>query len=224
MMEELNPAQRWVWFGLLLMAGDSNEEGLIYKRKAANGELIGYSDKYISEHLDVDFRTFTKAKMSMLEHKKIGYIEQSCIKILNWEKYQSEYSRQKKYRNDDKSDKNNCNLLSNQSNTLDLDLDKEQEKDKEKNNMYEKDFEKLWKEYPIQGRFKKKICRDKFKALCKQGKLDEFKAATIGYANYLRMKKEYDNFDQRVMHLSTWMNNWEADKDRYIRFEYEPKL
>lgn len=96
-------------------------------------------------------------------------------------------------------------------------------KPKEKN-MYEKSFETLWKSWPEEGRFKKKICRMKFNVLCKAGKLEEFQKTTHGYSDYLRQQKERRNFDQQVMHLSTWLNNWEEEKEQYINFKYEPPL
>lgn len=84
-------------------------------------------------------------------------------------------------------------------------------------------FEKLWKEWPTEGRFKKKYCRMKFKALCKKGKLDEFKRTTRGYSDFLRQKAN-DGFAQQPMHLSTWLNNWEEDKERYINFKYKEPM
>lgn len=85
-------------------------------------------------------------------------------------------------------------------------------------------FEELWKQWPAEGRFKKKFCRMKFIALCKAGKLEEFKKTATGYSEYLKHKKINEGFDQRPMHLSTFLNNWEEEKERYIGFEYRPKL
>lgn len=85
-------------------------------------------------------------------------------------------------------------------------------------------FESLWKQWPEEGRFKKKHCRMKFEALCKQGQLAEFQRTTQGYSDYLRDKATKDNFNQQPMHLATWLNNWEGDKERYINYEYKPKM
>jgi hypothetical protein len=85
-------------------------------------------------------------------------------------------------------------------------------------------FEELWKQWPAEGRFKKKYCRQKFIALCKQGKLEEFRKTAIGYSNYLKHKAINEGFNQQVMHLSTFLNNWEEDKERFMDFEYRPKL
>lgn len=99
--------------------------------------------------------------------------------------------------------------------------------EKNKNNMSEKtssEFDALWKSWPGEGRFKKDICRKKFKALIKAGKLERFKKTTQGYASFLKHKKERENFDQRVMHLSTWLNNWEGEEETYSGFKYKPGL
>jgi len=91
-------------------------------------------------------------------------------------------------------------------------------------NGFEKEFDELWKQWPSNGRFKKKICRAKFQALYKQGKLDLFKKVTFGYSEYLEAQRKKKNFDQRVMHLSTWLNNWEEERDQYENFKYKPPL
>ncbi len=128
MITELSAAERWIWVGLLLMAGDSNEEGLIFLRKNEKGGLIGYSESTISELLGVDPRDFHNATSKMMKYEKIEINENRVIKILNWNKYQSEYHRQKKYR---EGYKDESNLGSNESNTLeedkDLDLDRDRD-------------------------------------------------------------------------------------------------
>lgn len=85
-------------------------------------------------------------------------------------------------------------------------------------------FEELWKQWPAEGRFKKKYCRMKFLALCKQGKLEEFRKTAQGYSEYLRHKRINENFNQRPMHLATFLNNWEEEKEQFMGFEYRPKL
>jgi len=85
-------------------------------------------------------------------------------------------------------------------------------------------FEELWKQWPTEGRFKKKYCRMKFFALCKQGKLEEFRKTAQGYSEYLRHKRINENFNQRPMHLATFLNIWEEEKEHFMGFEYQPKL
>jgi hypothetical protein len=84
-------------------------------------------------------------------------------------------------------------------------------------------FEQLWKSWPLEGRFKKKICEGKFKALMKAGKLDEFKSSMTGYMQHLE-DQEIKGFKQRCMHLATWLNNWEGDKERWMNYRRTPPL
>ena len=222
MMSELSAVARCVWIWLLLMAGDSNVEGTIFLRKGEDGKLVGYSDQTLSELLAVDISVFKLAKRKMKRFKKIAVDRSNVIKVLNWKKYQSEYSRQKIYRSTEEGDKKNSNSNCNPSNSLELDRDKDKEEDK--NNMSEKTFDILWKDWPKEGRFLQKYCLMKFKALVKAGKLDDFRATTIGYFEYRKHKKLNENFEPQVMHLKTWMNNWEGEKDTYMGFEYKPRL
>jgi len=104
MMDELTPAQRWVWFGLLLMAGDSTIEGVVFSRKDVSRNPIGFSDAAIAENLGVTIREYRTAKAKMIQYEKIEIGPKGAIKIVNWKKYQSEYQRQKQYRTEE-SDK-----------------------------------------------------------------------------------------------------------------------
>jgi len=90
-------------------------------------------------------------------------------------------------------------------------------------------FDKLWKDWPEVGRFKKRICREKFTVLYKRGEFETFRKATLGYSNYLLHKKENEGFAQNAMHLVTWLNNWEEESGRYVDkdgnpFRYKARL
>jgi hypothetical protein len=50
----------------------------------------------------------------------------------------------------------------------------------------------------------------------KAGKLDDFQKVTQGYFIFLNWQKNENNFEQRAMHLATWLNNWEGEKERYV--------
>jgi len=91
--KELHPAERWVWVGFLALAGDSQWDGVI---KAT--VTLGYSDDQLADLLFVDLPTLRAAKKKMIKAEKIIVDENGIISIVNWQKYQSEYDRQKKYR------------------------------------------------------------------------------------------------------------------------------
>ena len=96
MDEMTDPAERFVWFGFLLLAGDSPING-----KIAITENMGYTDDQLGALLKCDPRIIKSAKIKMIKYEKIAIKDNHVIEILNWGKYQSEYQRQKPYRKDD---------------------------------------------------------------------------------------------------------------------------
>ncbi len=133
MISELSASERWAWIGLLLMAGDSNEDGKVFLRKDTSGKLVGFSEATISELLGLEISEFRSGKKKMIKFNKIMIDKNNVIKIVNWKKYQSEYQRQRPYR-DDESDEKSSNSSCNSSNALDrdrdIDIDLEEEKTK----------------------------------------------------------------------------------------------
>jgi hypothetical protein len=93
MIEELSPDQRWMFVGLLLMAGDSSVPGLIFKRKDENGIYIGYSTAALADTLGVGELELSTGLERMVEKDKVTVNAQGVIAIVNWTKYQSEYER-----------------------------------------------------------------------------------------------------------------------------------
>jgi uncharacterized protein YdaU (DUF1376 family) len=77
-------------------------------------------------------------------------------------------------------------------------------------------FETLWKSWPLIGRAKKTRCAAKFNALFKKGKFSEFQKVTQGYFIFLNWQEREKGFAQNAMHLATWLNNWEGEKERYL--------
>lgn len=98
MKEELDAKyERWIWIGLLLLCGDSAYEGQISYTKT-----IGFTDEQLANNLDVPLKIFieTKNKLASKKIDKIKILKNNVIKIVNWSKYQSEYYRQKKFRDE----------------------------------------------------------------------------------------------------------------------------
>lgn len=99
-MDEMkDPAERFIWFAFLLLAGDSPYEG-----KIALTEDMGYSDEQLGSMLKCDPILIKRAKKKMVKFDKIKILNNNIIQIVNWSKYQSEYQRQKIYRGDKKED------------------------------------------------------------------------------------------------------------------------
>jgi len=126
--DELLPDERFVWFGFLLLAGDNACEG-----KISITEEIGYTNKQISKLLKCKKPLIERSIGKMIKVNKIKILKNNVIKIVNWRKYQSEYQRQKPYRD------SNEKLLDEvttgcykESDRVERDREREGERDKEK--------------------------------------------------------------------------------------------
>jgi len=86
---DLNYGQRGIWYDLLLMAGDSRQEGVI---QAAPG--LAYPVDYIASTLRTPEKVLRET-ITLLEQTGRITIDKGIITIVNWHKYQSEYTRQK---------------------------------------------------------------------------------------------------------------------------------
>ena len=90
---KLDLEERAIWSGLLALAGDSAFPGLI----TVTGN-IGYSDDQLADALMTSKDAIRKSKKSMIREKMIKVDGVGNIKIVNWKQYQTEYERQKPYR------------------------------------------------------------------------------------------------------------------------------
>ena len=89
---EFTAEERGVWYDLLAMAGDCREDGFI-----APGQDKGYPLEWIAGTLNIPLELLKRAIDKCV---KSGRIEQTLkgLRVLNWGKYQSEYDRQRPYR------------------------------------------------------------------------------------------------------------------------------
>lgn len=99
---ELTAPQRLLWIDLLALAGRSRFPGFIYAGLAGDGSKVGYPIAYLAGVLQMDEVTLNNALKLLQEHCHITLDESApenyVIGIINWEKYQSEYLRQRAYR------------------------------------------------------------------------------------------------------------------------------
>ncbi|MGD9276327.1 MAG: phage replisome organizer N-terminal domain-containing protein [Candidatus Pacearchaeota archaeon] len=95
--DELLPDERFVWFGFLLLAGDNACEG-----KISITEEMGYTNNQLSVLLKCKKSLIERSIGKMIAVNKIKIGKNNVIKIVNWQKYQSEYQRQKPYRSNEK--------------------------------------------------------------------------------------------------------------------------
>jgi len=89
---DFTPAERGVWYDLILLAGRGRVPGTI----SAN-ETTPYPHSYLAGLLNIPLELF---EGTLEKCKSSGRIQESPqgIHLLNWEHYQSEYQRQKPYR------------------------------------------------------------------------------------------------------------------------------
>ena len=227
MIDELKNKERWSWIGLLLLAGDSPTEGTV----CITNE-IGYTDEQLCKLLDVPFEIFKDAKKKMIKFNKIEIDEKNVIKIVKWNKYQSEYKRQRKYRNS-YNQKLQPKVTSN-SNTLEGRRKKEEGiKKKGENNKdinpenINDEFEQFWKGYRMMGNPKNEIgdkqdAKKAYKSLRKKIPKEEILKAFHGEADYLKYERLDNNFDKKKKYASTWLrlDRWK----KHIDFKYSPPL
>ena len=95
---QLEPEERSVWADLLCMAGECGKEG-----KICDNDDRPYPRDFIANQLNIPV---TLLNQTIAKCMNEGRIEErsDIIIIINWNNYQSEYDRVKKYRDKDKED------------------------------------------------------------------------------------------------------------------------
>lgn len=94
-LREETASLRGTWTDLLALAasGKYGDQGIIQL-----SNKVGYTDQQIAGILCIPPEEWTAAKDRLITTERISVNGHGAISILNWEKYQSEYSRQKQYR------------------------------------------------------------------------------------------------------------------------------
>jgi len=104
---ELNPAERSIFVDFLILAVISRYPGVICAGKYEDGRFRGYPLRWLSGVLNATPKLIlsTIEKCEKYEKIKVEKNEEDdetlyVIHIINWERFQSEYQRQRKYRID----------------------------------------------------------------------------------------------------------------------------
>lgn len=98
---KLTQRQRLLWIDLLALAGRSRWPGLIFAGYGENQQKIGYPLSWLAGTLGFEVTDLNNALLILQAqgHITLELRDESVIVgIINWEKYQSEYLRQKGYR------------------------------------------------------------------------------------------------------------------------------
>ncbi len=94
-LREETAAVRGVWADLLALVG-SNPNSDTGELKLTNN--VGWSDNQICEVLSIPIDIWKTAKQRLTQTDRITVTPNNVITILNWSKYQEDYSRQTIYR------------------------------------------------------------------------------------------------------------------------------
>lgn len=89
---DFTPEERGVWYDLLVLAGNCRQEGTI-----AAGPGTPYPLAWIAGTLNIPMGLLQATLKKCVKTERIS-LNGDGIEILNWQKYQSEYDRQKPYR------------------------------------------------------------------------------------------------------------------------------
>lgn len=184
---ELTAAQRLLWVDLLALAGRSRFPGFIYAGTGQGNDRVGYPIAYLAGVLQMDETDTNNALKLLAAHGHITLDEVSSEKyvigIVNWEKYQSEYLRQKTYRK-----------VTTET-TSRLPVEEEGEVDGEG----DKTFCAWWSTYPRKvGKEKAKICWQKLNE-------EEKSAATKGLRMWLRAEQWNREDGKFIPYASTFL-------------------
>jgi len=123
--DELLPDERFVWFGFLLLAGDNALEG-----KICITEKMGYTNEQLAGLLRCKKELIERSIKKMIKVDKVKLYKNNVIKVINWQKYQSEYQRQKPYRSNPELQDEVTDKVTTKSDTLEREGDIEGERDK----------------------------------------------------------------------------------------------
>ena len=210
---EFSPAERGIWVDMLSLA--SKDDGHI----RAN-EDTPYPIQQLAGMLIIPEDVLIEAIEKFIKYEKLTRIENETLYVTKWDKYQFT-DRHKRRINAEMSEETDT-MSEEKDAILNNSIENKSKENKHIDDSASSRFEELWKGWPAEGRQKKQHCHMKFIAIQKNGKLPRFIRATQGYFDYLKHKREIDNFDQKPMHLSTFLNNWEGTF--YENFEYKAKL
>jgi len=203
---EFTPAERGIWVDMLSLA--SKDNGHI----RANEETP-YPLQQLSGMLIINESDLNSAIEKFIKTEKLSRTESGTLYVTKWDKYQ--FSDRHRRRVEDTMSEKMDTMAEKQ--TPIIYNSKEHKNKEEKKNIkseFENEFETLWEDYHLDGKKNKAYAKTRFIALCKKGKLEDFKKGYEGYANYLKFKLLKENFEQKPKYFSTLCTDYEE----YIKY------
>ena len=187
---------RSVFLDLLALAGASGEGGTI----SIHGNEVGYTDVQIAQLFCIPAEDWKYAKRNLSsatggEENRIEILDNNVIRIINWEKYQSEYDKRR-----DKGRR-----VPTLSRCLDLEVEVEKTK------IYSVFFQKFWAAYP--RCIGKQLAYDNFNNVIKKYPAADVIRAASEYANTCERERREEKY---ILHPATFLN-----KDRWKDYCFE---
>ena len=200
-----------IWIRLLVLAGKTNDDGLIYIQRN-----MPYTEEMLATLFDKPVNTVRLALQTLASFNMIDLNSDGVIAIANWGKHQNveglekirEQNRLRAKRHYDKKKDSNVSLTLDVTQPNATDIDKELDIDKEIKNIYIDRFESLWKQYPKKTQKKKAI--EQFKKKIKND--SDLNVFEKGYFNYLKYIEITDWYHPQE--LFRWIRD-ERYKDEY---------
>jgi len=215
-VDELEPAERWVWIAFLALAGDSMVEGMIC---AAPG--VAFTENQLTKLSKVPLKTLKNAIKKMVLAGTI-HINDNGIEVVDWANYQTEWQRIKGYSHEPGGTKHEAEPTANPTPEPtanptrnptpleeDKDKDKEEEKDKERVNAH---FQSFWEVYP-----RKKSKGQAERAFLKIKPDEQLLATMLAKIEQARTSEEWLDEDGKfIPYPATWLNarGWEDEESR----------
>jgi hypothetical protein len=204
---EMSDAQRAFWIDLLAMAGRSRYPGVVCAGKSLEGKFIGYPinkfQSLMSEPIDVQetLALFERTGKVKVEITTAAPIKLMAIHLLSWDKYQSEYQRQKPYRDlkklQDKLQKGYKTEVE-----VEVEGEGEGEGEGEKPTPVESGFESFWSVWPAERRVAK---RQALRAWGKVPGIDRNLPDILAAVERYKLTAQWKN-PQYIPHPATFIN------------------
>ena len=227
-IREETPEVRGIWVDLLVLAGSG--------KYGDSGEIkitdrVGYFDKQLADLLQISQQKWVACKKKLIQTDRVCIKNRNIIAIKNWSKYQSEYDRQRVYRqledtNDTSPENSNLKL---QPKVTTKSTARERDKRIEKE-IIERENNNLSKE-DVFGAYKKLIGMHEEESLSEyiEGEIEAainiFSATWVVDAIHEAMKHNVKNWS----YIATVLKNWKkygkgksgkGDPDKYVRGKY----
>lgn len=229
-----------IWIRLLVLAGKTNDDGLIYIQRN-----MPYTDEMLATLFDKPVNTIRLALTTLGNFNMIDLGQDGMIAITNWEKHQNvegmdkvrlqAAKRNREYRERKKqqtlSISHDVSVTSRDGTDIDKDIDKDidivqKHQHSGKNaKALESDFEKLWKLYP--NKKGKQVALKAYKRAIKDGVSNkQIQTGIVAYKKYLTANgtdQQYMMHGGTFFNQRSWDDDWSISQSQPTKHEKVPE-